>query len=85
VQAGNNGGSMAILLAIGALLLTWFFIHVRARERAGKEPLLPTALFRHHISLALVTQNIQWPPLMGTAFVVSALRSYAATMRSKPM
>jgi MFS family permease len=73
LQAGNNGGLMAALLAIGALLLTWFFFHVRAREHAGKEPLLSTALFRNRISnLALVTQNIQWLLLMGTAFVVSA-------------
>ncbi|HEY2763676.1 MAG TPA: MFS transporter [Pseudonocardiaceae bacterium] len=73
LQAENNGVLMAILLAIAALLLTWFFLHVRARERAGEEPLLPTALFRNHTSnLALVTQNIQWLLLMGTAFVVSA-------------
>ncbi|MGH3797770.1 MAG: MFS transporter [Pseudonocardiaceae bacterium] len=73
LQAENNAVLMAILLAIGALLLTWFFLHVRARERAGEEPLLSTALFRNRTSdLALLTQNIQWLLLMGTAFVVSA-------------
>ncbi len=73
LQAENDAVLMAILLAVGALLLTWFFLHVRARERAGKEPLLSTALFRNRTSdLALLTQNIQWLLLMGTAFVVSA-------------
>jgi MFS family permease len=73
LQAGTNTGLMLILFAIAALLLTWFFIHIRARERAGKEPLLSTALFRNRISdLALITQNIQWLMLLGTAFVVSA-------------
>jgi MFS family permease len=73
LQAENNAVLMAILLAVAALLLTWFFLHVSARERAGEEPLLSTALFRNHTSnLALVTQNVQWLLLMGTAFVVSA-------------
>ena len=50
-----------------------FFVHVRARERDGEEPLLSTALFRNRTSnLGLVTQNVQWLLLMGTAFVVSA-------------
>ena len=44
-----------------------------AKERAGKEPLLSTCLFRNRISnLGLVTQNIQWLMLMGASFVVSA-------------
>jgi MFS family permease len=73
LQADNNLALMAILLAAGVLFLAWFFLHVRARERAGREPLLSTALFRNRTSnLALVTQNIQWLLLMGTAFVVSA-------------
>ena len=39
----------------------------------GKEPLLSTTLFRNRTSnLGLVTQNVQWLLLMGTAFVVSA-------------
>ena len=49
-----------------------FFLYIRARERAGKEPLLSTGLFRNRTSnLALVTQNIQWLLLMGISFVVS--------------
>jgi MFS family permease len=69
---------MAILLAAGALFLAWFFLHVRARERAGREPLLSTTLFRNHTSnVALVTQNVQWLLLMGIAFVVSAFLQVA--------
>ncbi len=46
---------------------------MRAKERAGKEPLLSTALFRNRTSnLGLVTQNAQWLLLMGVSFVVSA-------------
>ena len=64
---------MLALLAAGALVLTVFFRHVRAEERSGEEPLLSTALFRNRVSnLGLVTQNVQWLILLGTAFVVSA-------------
>jgi MFS family permease len=78
LQADNNLALMAILLAAGALFLAWFFLHVRARERAGREPLLSTTLFRNHTSnVALVTQNVQWLLLMGIAFVVSAFLQVA--------
>ena len=44
-----------------------------AKERAGKEPLLSTSLFRNRISnLGLATQGSQWLILMGVSFVVSA-------------
>jgi MFS family permease len=50
-----------------------FFLHIWARERRHEEPLLSTGLFRNHTSnFGLVTQNVQWLLLMGTAFVVSA-------------
>jgi MFS family permease len=67
----------------GALFLAGFFVHIRRAEKAHKEPLLSTGLFRNHISnLGLVTQNLQWLLLMGTAFVVSAylqvIRGYNA-------
>ena len=63
---------MAGLMAVGALLLVWFFGHVRAMERKGEEPLLSTSLFRNRTSnLGLVTQNIQWLILIGTSFVVA--------------
>jgi MFS family permease len=71
--ADNNLALMAILVAVGALVLTMFFVHIRARERRQEEPLLSTVLFRNGTSnLGLVTQNVQWLMLMGTAFVVSA-------------
>ena len=55
------------------MLIGLFFWHIRARERAGGEPLLPMAVFRNRTAnLGLVTQNVQWLLLMGTAFVVSA-------------
>jgi MFS family permease len=73
LAADNNLGLMAILLVAGALILAGFFAWVRGRERAGKEALLSTSLFRNRTSnLALVTQNVQWAILMGTSFVVSA-------------
>jgi MFS family permease len=63
---------MALFLLIGAAFLAWFLFHIRARERAGKEPLLRTGLFRNRTSnLGLVTQNVQWLLLLGTSFVVA--------------
>jgi MFS family permease len=73
MAADSNLGLMFILLAVGALILAGFFAWIRSRERAGKEALLSTSLFRNRTSnLALVTQNVQWAVLMGTSFVVSA-------------
>jgi MFS family permease len=73
LQADTNLVLMAVLMVVGALVLTWFFRYIRAKERAGKEPLLSTGLFRNKIAnLGLVTQNVQWLLLMGTAFTVSA-------------
>jgi MFS family permease len=72
LQADNDGALMAVLVAVGATILTWFFLHIRSRERAGREPLLHRAMFRNRTSnLALLTQNIQWLLLMGTSFVVA--------------
>jgi MFS family permease len=54
----DNVWLMIGLVAAGVLFLLWFFVSVRAKEKAGKEPLLPTALFRNRTSnLGLVTQN----------------------------
>ena len=73
LAADNNGWLMLGLLVAGGLVLTWFFLGVRAKERAGEEPLLSTALFRNRTSnLGLITQNAQWLMLMGVSFVVSA-------------
>jgi MFS family permease len=72
LQADSNLTLMAVLLVAGAAFLAWFFLHIRARERAGKEPLLSTGLFKNRTSnLGLVTQNIQWLLLMGVSFVVA--------------
>jgi MFS family permease len=72
LQAGSNNALFAGFLALGAGFLAWFVLHIRRRERAGKEPLLSTRLFRNRTcNLALVTQNIQWLLLVGVSFVVS--------------
>ncbi len=73
MAADKNILLMVSLIAAGVVILAGFFAWVRHRERAGKEALLSTALFRNHTSnLALVTQNVQWAMLMGISFVVSA-------------
>ncbi|MFI5889927.1 MFS transporter [Actinoplanes sp. NPDC051513] len=73
LAADNNIWLMTGLLVAGILVLAWFFSWVRARERAGKEALLSTALFHNRTSnLGLITQNVQWLVLMGISFVVSA-------------
>ena len=61
-----------LLVAIGALFLLWFFLHVHASEKKGKDVLLPLRLFRNKISnLGLGTQVMQWLILQGTFFIVS--------------
>ena len=60
------------LLALGALFLVGFYLHVRSREQAGKDPLLHTRLFRNRTAnLGLGTQMVQWLTLQGAFFVVS--------------
>ena len=72
LYAGSRNLLMVVLLAVGAAFLAGFFLFIRSRERAGKDALLSTALFRNRTcNLALVTQNVQWLMLMGTSFVVS--------------
>jgi MFS family permease len=73
LQAGKNTALLVVLIAVGALVLASFFIYIRREEHSGKEPLLSPGLFRNRISnLGLVTQNVQWLMLIGSAFVVSA-------------
>ncbi|MER7577892.1 MFS transporter [Streptomyces sp. NPDC126514] len=73
LAADNNAWLMLTLLALGALFLFAFLRWVRARERAGKEPLLSTSLFRIRTSnLGLATQNTQWLLLMGVSFTVAS-------------
>jgi MFS family permease len=79
LQADSNPALMAVLLAVGAAFLIWFFLYIRSRERAGKEPLLTTGLFKNRVSnLALATQNAQWLILLGTSFTVAV---YLQTVR----
>ncbi|HST16731.1 MAG TPA: MFS transporter [Gaiellaceae bacterium] len=83
LQAGTNNVLMAVLLVLGVAFLVAFFLFIRSRERAGKEPLLSTRLFKNRTcNLALVTQNMQWLLLMGVSFVVSVflqeVRGYSA-------
>ena len=83
LQAGTNNMLFAVFLVLGVAFLVGFFLYIRARERAGKEPLLSTGLFRNRTcNLALVTQNMQWLLLMGVSFVVSVflqeVRGYSA-------
>src|SRR4051812_5678580 len=73
LAADQNIALMFALIVAGALVLTWFFLSMRAKERTGREALLSTSLFRNQTSnLGLVTQNLQWLLLTGVSFVVSA-------------
>jgi len=83
LQAGTNNALLVVFLVLGAGLLAAFFLFIRSRERAGKEALLSTGVFKNRTcNLALVTQNVQWLMLMGTSFVVSVflqeVRGYSA-------
>ncbi len=61
-----------LFVGIGALFLLWFFLHIRSTERAGREPLISSRLFRNRTSnLGLVTQNVQWLTMQGSFFVIS--------------
>src|SRR5689334_14090768 len=50
LAADNNAWLMAILIIAGVAVLALFFRSIRAKERAGKEPLLSTSLFRNRTS-----------------------------------
>ena len=63
---------VVVSVVIGALFLTWFFLHCRSRERHQREPLVATRLFHNKTSnLGLGTQAIQWLTLQGSFFVIS--------------
>ncbi len=74
LAADNNLALMAGLLVVGAAAARAVLPPRSTPASArGAEPLLSTSLFRNRTSnLGLVTQNVQWLLLMGTAFVVSA-------------
>ena len=61
-----------LFVAIGAVFLAWFFLHIRSAERKGRDVLLRLRLFRNKTSnLGLGTQAIQWLILQGSFFAVS--------------
>jgi MFS family permease len=72
-----------LYVALGAVILTAFFVHAHARERRGRTPLVSPRLFRNRTSnLGLLTQNVQWLVMQGVFFVVSVFlqqeRGYSA-------
>jgi MFS family permease len=70
----SKGGVSPVWLfvAVGALFLLWFFLHVRSAEKKGKDVLLALRLFRNRTAnLGLGTQAIQWLILQGSFFVLS--------------
>jgi MFS family permease len=68
-----------LFVLVGAVLLVWFFAHIRSMERAGRQPLLSTRMFKDRVAnLGLTTQSVQWLVLLGLSFVVSV---YLQTVR----
>lgn len=71
IQAGGIS-PVWLSVGIGAVILAWFFLHIRSAERGGRNPLLSPHIFRNRVSnLGLVTQNVQWLILQGSFFVIS--------------
>ncbi len=69
-----RGGVSPIWLAeaAGAVILAAFVLHVRSRERRGREPLLRLRLFASRTAnLGLGAQLVQWLVLQGSFFVIS--------------
>jgi len=61
-----------IYVAIGALFLAWFFLHVRSAERKGRDVLVSLRMFRDKVAnLGLGTQVIQWLIMQGSFFATS--------------
>jgi MFS family permease len=61
-----------IYVAIGAVFLAWFFLHIRSAERKGRAVLVAMRMFRNKAAnLGLGTQVIQWLVMQGSFFVVS--------------
>ena len=72
-----------LLVGLGVVVLAGFFLYARARERAGRTPLVSPALFRNRTSnLGLVTQTVQWLVMQGAFFTISVFlqqeRGYSA-------
>ena len=74
-----------LLVGIGVVILAGFVVHVRRREKSGKDPLFSVTLFRDRASnLGLLTQILQWLVLQGAFFVIAVflqeVRHYSAIM-----
>lgn len=69
---GWQSAGVWLPIAAGVVVLGLFAWHIRARERAGREPLCAPKLFRDRTTnLGLGTQLVQWLVLQGTFFVLS--------------
>jgi MFS family permease len=69
-----EGGLSPVWLSIGigTAILGCFFWYLRARERKGKETLLPRRLLQDRTAnLGLGVQLVQWLTMQGTFFVIS--------------
>ena len=61
-----------LFVAVGAVILAWFFWHLRSREHKGKVVLIPLRMFRNRTAnLGMGTQLIQWLTMQGSFFVIS--------------
>jgi MFS family permease len=59
-------------LIVAALLFWWFYRHIGAGERAGRDVLLHRRLFKSRTAnLGLGTQLLQWLTMQGSFFVIS--------------
>ncbi len=71
------------IVAIGAVFLAWFYLHLRRAEKSDRPRLLSTSLFHNRTSnFGLITQINQWLIMQGSFFVVSVflqeVRHYSA-------
>jgi MFS family permease len=61
-----------IFVALGAIFLTWFVLHLRSREKRHLDPLVALRLLRDRVAnLGMGTQLIQWLVLQGSFFAIS--------------
>jgi MFS family permease len=68
----DTGASRAGAAARAMILPLALFLHVRSREKKGRDVLLPPRLFRNKVAnLGMGTQTIQWLILQGSFFTVS--------------
>jgi MFS family permease len=61
-----------ISVAIGALFLLAFVLHIRSREHRGQDALVAVRMFRSRVAnLGMGTQMVQWLVIQGAFFAVS--------------